>query len=96
MSGIKKITLVLNTDDPEQRELYEFVNCLPNGQKRNSSAFLRTLLDREYQKKREQYLEENKRYSNEKKTQEASSVKVIKSTKKNITYLTKDVDQNTN
>ncbi|WP_261380751.1 hypothetical protein [Neobacillus bataviensis] len=44
MTGIKKITLVLNTDDPEQKELYNFVNCLPNGRKRNSSAFLRTLV----------------------------------------------------
>ncbi|TWD94546.1 hypothetical protein FB550_11379 [Neobacillus bataviensis] len=44
MTGIKKITLVLNTDDPEQRELYNFVKCLPNGRKRNSSAFLRTLV----------------------------------------------------
>jgi selenophosphate synthase len=89
MTGIKKITLVLNTDDPEQKELYNFVNCLPNGQKRNSSAFLRTLVDREYQKKKEQYLQE-------KKTQEASIVKVVQSTKKNIKYLAKDVNQNTN
>lgn len=79
---MKKITLVLNTDDPEQMELYHFVNRLPNGQKRNSSAFLRTLVDREYQKKREQYLEE--RAKQEKKTAEPSSpVKVIKSAKAN-------------
>lgn len=89
MTGIKKITLVLNADDPEQKELYNFVNCLPNGRKRNSSAFLRTLVDREYQKKKEQYLQE-------KKTQEASIVKVIQSTKKNIKYLAKDVNQDTN
>ncbi|MBT2740683.1 hypothetical protein [Bacillus sp. ISL-77] len=60
MTGIKKITLVLNTDDPEQKELYNFVNCLPNGRKRNSSAFLRTIVDREYQKKKDQYLQEKK------------------------------------
>ncbi|SMQ86893.1 hypothetical protein SAMN05444673_6969 [Bacillus sp. OV166] len=96
MPGLKKITLVLNTDDPEQRDLYRFVNSLPNGQKRNSSAFLRTLVDREYQKKKVQYLEENQKFLQEKKTQEASSVKVIKPTKKNITYLAKDIDQNAN
>jgi hypothetical protein len=58
---IKKVNLVLNTDDPEQTELYDFVTKLPNGKKRNASGFLRTLLDREYQ-----------RYKQEKKTQEAS------------------------
>lgn len=77
MLGLKKITLVLNTNDPEQEELYRFVNTLPNGQKRNSSGFLRTLVDREYQKKREQYLAEKK----QKETQSASPVKVIKSAK---------------
>ncbi|MBT2744182.1 hypothetical protein [Bacillus sp. ISL-77] len=96
MPGIKKISLVLNTDDPEQAELYNFVNSLPNGRKRNSSAFLRTLVDREYQKKKEQFLAEMKRVMNEKKTPEASNVKVIKPIKKNITYLAKDVNQNSN
>lgn len=96
MPEIKKITLVLNTDDPEQRELYQFVNYLPNGQKRNSSAFLRTLVDREYQKKREQYLEEIQQLGQEKKTQEASLGKVVKPVQKGIKYLAKDIDQNTN
>jgi hypothetical protein len=98
MQGIKKITLVLNTDDPEQRELYNFVNRLPNGQKRNSSAFLRTLVDREYQKKKEEFLAEMKRIMNAKKTQEASPVKVIKSAKANgfIKYdLAQDINQDT-
>lgn len=48
---IKKASIVLNTDDPEQKELYDFINFLPNGNKRNTSAFLRTLVDREYQKR---------------------------------------------
>jgi hypothetical protein len=47
--GLKKISLVLNTDDPEQAELYKYVKQLPNGKKRNSSAFLRLLVDRAYQ-----------------------------------------------
>jgi hypothetical protein len=94
MRGLKKITLVLNTNDPEQEELYQFVNSLPNGQKRNSSAFLRTLVDREYQKKKEQYL------ANKKETQKASHVKVIKSAKANglIKYnlMSQDINQDTN
>lgn len=48
---IKKASIVLNTDDPEQKELYDFINFLPNGKKRNTSAFLRTLVDREFQKR---------------------------------------------
>jgi hypothetical protein len=60
---IKKISLVLNTDDPVQDELYCFLNKrLVNGKKRNKSTFIRTLVDREYQK----YLQQNKkRPSNE-------------------------------
>ncbi|MFS0820743.1 hypothetical protein [Bacillus sp. 1P02SD] len=46
---MKKISLVLNTEDPEQAKLYDFVKQLPNGNKRNSSAFLRLLVDRAYQ-----------------------------------------------
>jgi hypothetical protein len=52
--GIVRIALCLNTDDPEQKELYDFVSFLPSGKKRNASAFLKTLVDREYQKKKEQ------------------------------------------
>jgi hypothetical protein len=52
MKVLKKVSLVLNTDDPEQAELYRFVKKLPNGKKRNSSAFLRTLVDRAYQNKK--------------------------------------------
>jgi hypothetical protein len=48
--NIKRITLCLNVDDPEQKELFEFVSKLPNGNKRNGSSFLKTLVDREYQK----------------------------------------------
>ncbi|KZE65615.1 hypothetical protein AWM68_20655 [Fictibacillus phosphorivorans] len=51
---IKKSSLVLNTEDPEQNLLHQFVNFLPNGKKRNSSAFLRMLVDREYQKQNQQ------------------------------------------
>jgi hypothetical protein len=49
--NIKKVTLCLNVDDPEQKDLYNFVTKLPNGNKRNGSSFLKTLVDREYQKK---------------------------------------------
>lgn len=51
MTNIKKVTLCLNVDDPEQKDLYDFVTKLPNGTKRNGSSFLKTLVDREYQKK---------------------------------------------
>jgi hypothetical protein len=47
---IIRIPMVLNTDDPEQYQLYKFVKKLPNGGKRNSSSFLRTLVDREFQR----------------------------------------------
>lgn len=51
---IVRITMVLNTDDPEQYQLYKFVKKLPNGGKRNASSFLRTLVDREYQRQQQQ------------------------------------------
>jgi hypothetical protein len=72
--AIKRIPLCLNTDDPEQKELLDFVTKLPSGKKRNASAFLRMLVDREYQKKKE------------KETLEAPRVEVIKS-KGGIKYL---------
>lgn len=75
---IEKPAICLNTDDPEQKELYEFITQLPNGKKRNTSAFLRTLVDREYQKKREQYLYDKQKLEQEKKTPEASKGEVIK------------------
>lgn len=52
MANIKKISLCLNVDDPEQKELFDFVTKLPNGSKRNGSSFLKTLVDREYQSKK--------------------------------------------
>ncbi len=72
-SNMQRIALCLNTDDPEQKELYEFVSFLPNGKRRNASAFLKILVDREYQKKREQFL-------HEKKTHKASKGEVFKFT----------------
>lgn len=80
---LKKISLVLNTDDPEQSELYDFIRILPNGKKRNSSAFLRTLTDREYQVKRESYLAEVKKYK-------SPRARVIKSEGGGIRYLMND------
>lgn len=65
---IEKRSICLNVEDPEQKELFEFITKLPNGKRRNASAFLRTLVDREYQKKRDWYLEEKQRIENEKKT----------------------------
>jgi hypothetical protein len=47
---IERIILVLNTDEPEQDQLYNFVKFLPNGRKRNASAFLRLIVDREFQR----------------------------------------------
>jgi hypothetical protein len=76
--AIEKPALCLNTDDPEQKELFEFITKLPNGKKRNTSAFLRTLVDREYQKKKDEYLAEKKKFEQEKKTQGASFGNVIK------------------
>lgn len=83
MLAIKRIPLCLNTDDPEQEELYRFVTSLPNGKKRNSSAFLKMLVDREYQKKKEE---------RQKETLSAPHVEVIKSNKGGIKYLGKNVD----
>ncbi|MFJ5716510.1 hypothetical protein [Neobacillus sp. NPDC093127] len=83
--------LCLNTDDPDQKELYEFITRLPNGKKRNTSAFLKTLVDREYQKKKEQYLAEKSKFEQEKETPKAPQV--IKSSG-GIKYLGKHIDQN--
>jgi hypothetical protein len=47
--NLKKLNLVLNIEDPEQAELHKFITMLPNGKKRNTSAFLRMLVDRAYQ-----------------------------------------------
>jgi len=82
--AIVKPSLCLNTDDPEQRELYDFISFLPNGNKRNTSAFLKTLVDREYQKKKEWYASEKKKLEEEKKTQNASQK--IKSEGGGITF----------
>jgi hypothetical protein len=90
---IEKPALCLNTDDPEQKELFDFITKLPNGKKRNASAFLRTIIDREYQKRKEQYLAE--KAAHEKETPKAPHVEVFKSGKGEIKYLAKDVNQNT-
>lgn len=90
---IEKTTLCLNTDDPEQKELFDFITKLPNGKKRNASAFLRTLADREYQKKREQYLSEKAKFEQKKETLNAPRVEVKKA---NIKYLSSEnIDQYT-
>jgi hypothetical protein len=86
--SIKRIPLCLNAEDPEQKELLDFVTTLPNGKKRNASAFLRILVDREYQKRKEQYLAEK-----EKETQKAPRVEVVK---RDIKYLAKEVNQDSN
>jgi hypothetical protein len=88
--SIKKIQLCLNTEYPDQNELHEFVSTLPNGKKRNSSAFLKLLLDREYQKKKDDYLEEKRKFEQQKETQKAPRVEVVK---REIKYLAKNVDQ---
>jgi hypothetical protein len=91
--GIKRIPLCLNTEDPDQKELHEFVTSLPNGKKRNSSAFLKLLVDREYQKRKEVYLSEKAKFEQKKETPTAPRVEVRK---RDIKYLAKDIDQNTN
>ncbi|WP_286231325.1 hypothetical protein [Neobacillus mesonae] len=90
---IQKVSLCLNTDDPEQKELYDFITKLPNGKKRNVSGFLRTLVDREYQKKKGDYLAEKSKFEHEKKTHEAPQGERVK-TKGSIKYLGKDINQN--
>jgi hypothetical protein len=91
--GIKRIPLCLNINDPDQNELYEFVTLLANGKKRNSSAFLKLLVDREYQKRKDQYLSEKEEFTQKKETPAAPRVEVKK---REIKYLAKDIDQNTN
>lgn len=59
---IVKPALCLNIDDPEQKELFEYITKLPNGKKRNTSAFLKTLVDRDYQKKKDEYLAEREKH----------------------------------
>ncbi|OLS39157.1 hypothetical protein [Bacillus sp. MRMR6] len=83
--GIERVVLCLNTEDPEQRNLYEFVTKLPSGKKRNASGFLKTLVDREYQKQKAEYLAEKA-----KKTPEAPRVEVIKANNGGIRYIKKD------
>lgn len=80
--GIVRPALCLNTEDPEQKELFDFISYLPNGKKRNTSAFLKTLVDREYQRRRETYLSEKRKFEDEKKALSAR----IKSKNGGITY----------
>jgi hypothetical protein len=79
MNMIKRPALCLNVEDPEQKELYDFITLLPNGKARNTSSFLKTLVDREYQRKREEYLEQKGKFEQEKKTHSAPEDVVIKS-----------------
>lgn len=84
--AIEKVTLCLNTDDPEQKELFEFITELPNGKRRNASAFLKTIADRFYQKRKERYLVDKEEH--EKKTQRAS----MKTEKGGIRYTLSNQD----
>lgn len=70
--SLKKPSIVLNTDEPEDKKLYEFITKLPNGKKRNASKFLRTLVDRAYQ--------------NEKSKQKTDAINVIRTEKGGISY----------
>jgi hypothetical protein len=58
---IKKPSLVLNVDDPEDEKLFDFITKLPNGKKRNQSKFLRTLVVKAYQ----EYEKENEKKATE-------------------------------
>lgn len=57
--SLKKPSLVLNVNDPEDAKLYKFVTQLPNGEKRNTSKFLRTLVDRAFQEEQKKKTETN-------------------------------------
>lgn len=83
---IERVALCLNVEDPDQKELHDFLTKLPNGKKRNGSAFLKTLLDREYQKKRDWYLSERSKFEQEKRAQEAPKGTLIKSNNGGIRY----------
>lgn len=50
--SMKNVPVAFNIEDPEQLVLYEFLKKLPNGKKRNASAFIKMLVDREYQKQK--------------------------------------------
>jgi hypothetical protein len=89
--SIVRIALCLNIEDPEQKELFDFVTVTPKGKKRNASAFLKMLVDREYQKRKGEQ---------QKETLKAPRVEGIKSNN-GITYLpnkniNKDPDSSTN
>lgn len=91
--NLQRIALCLNIDDPYQKELYEFVSFLSNGKKRNASAFLKMLVDREYQKNKEQYLNQKKTFLH---FEGSSKGKIIKTTNGIKFDLTKDIDQDSN
>ncbi|MGE6721081.1 hypothetical protein ACQKGD_27670 [Peribacillus frigoritolerans] len=55
--NLKKLNLVLNIEEPEQAELHQFITMLPNGKRRNASAFLRMLADRAYQAQKKEKTE---------------------------------------
>jgi len=71
---IKKVDLCLNIDDPEQKALHEFLTVLPNGKKRNTSGFLRTMADRVYQTQKDEYLSAKMKFEQEKKAPKAPLV----------------------
>lgn len=48
--SMKNIPISFNLDDESQLALYNFIKYQSNGKKRNASAFLKMLVDREFQK----------------------------------------------
>jgi hypothetical protein len=61
---MKNIGVSFNVEDPEQLALYTFIRTLPNGKKRNASAYIKTLIDREFQKSKTQDVTKVKPTSN--------------------------------
>lgn len=52
--SMKNVPIAFNIDDEEQLALYNFAKYQSNGTKRNASAYLKMLLDREFQKQKAQ------------------------------------------
>lgn len=48
--AMQNIAISFNLDDESQKALYDFVKFQLNGKKRNASAFVKMLIDREYQR----------------------------------------------
>jgi predicted transcriptional regulator len=62
--SMKNIAISFNLDDEDQLALYNFIKYQSNGKKRNTSAYLKMLADREFQKSKTQDVTKVKPTSN--------------------------------